>query len=270
MTKDKKSLKLVVSNQHGAHFMLGGCLLLGAISNGFSLSQIPFILMAVSGYLFIYPVLELIKLKAKKTTKKSTNRISQNLVFSVAVYGIFTLIFAIYCLYHKFSLSYFAIPGFFLLLICIYFSYKNDERSIINDLAAIALLCLLGSAIFYYSNTNLKFTATDFSIFSENSFFMLWIFYYPFIYFFGSTLFVKSKLRERKNVKYSISSLIFHLIILIFAIFIPKIIGIALAITSFRAILFYFYTKPLKVKQIAIIESLSFIIFIYLTILQLF
>ena len=71
-------------------------------------------------------------------------------------------------------------------LVSIYYTKKKDERNLLNDLAGIAIFALAGMGSYYFSDRT----------FDEK---IWWVALYPSLFFIGTTLYVKSMMRERKN-----------------------------------------------------------------------
>ena len=62
---------------------------------------------------------------------------------------------------------------------------EKDERNLWNDLAGILIFALAGMGSYYFSDRT----------FDEK---ILWVAIYPTLFFIGTTLYVKSMMRERK------------------------------------------------------------------------
>ena len=134
-------------------------------------------------------------------------------------------------------------------LVSIYYTKKKDERNLLNDLAGIAIFALAGMGSYYFLTALLTKNLVG-TIVSK-------------LIFIGTTLYVKSMMRERKNPLYLKASIIFHVLcvlgclftqqyVLSFAFFVPALI---------RAI--YLPTKKLSVKQVGLIEFGTSAIFDY-------
>ena len=93
---------------------------------------------------------------------------------------------------------------------------------------------------------------------------MLSVALYPTLFFVGTTLYVKSVMRERKNPRYYYLSCVFHTLCVVIGLFVNIGIALAYLLPMLRAIFLPKY--KLSVKQIGLIEfviSLYFLIVLY-------
>ena len=80
-----------------------------------------------------------------------------------------------------------------------------------------------------------------------------WVALYPSLFFIGTTLYVKSMMRERKNPLYLKASIIFHVLCVLGCVFAQQyVLSLAFVPALIRAI--YLPTKKLSVKQVGLIE----------------
>ncbi|OOF69773.1 YwiC-like family protein [Rodentibacter caecimuris] len=235
-------MKLLISNQHGALVMALIPFLYGILLTG-PIPQHLFLLFAwLSIYLMSYPLLNLFKGKNTKEYRKWT-----------VIYGASSVLFAIPVLMYDWHIIVFIMAMCPFLFINIYFTKAKDERNLWNDLAGLAIFAIAGMGAYYFPGR----------IFDEK---IYWVAIYPSLFFIGTTLYIKSVMRERKNPNYLYSSIIFHLLCVVgFLIYREYVIAIGFLLALIRAI--YLPYKHLPVKQTGVIEFIiSGIFFIILLI----
>ncbi|OOR99377.1 hypothetical protein B0186_07890 [Canicola haemoglobinophilus] len=235
-------MKLLISNQHGAILMalipfLYGMLLGNPIWLHF------FLLLAwFSLYLMTYPFLNLFKGKNVHFAKYQKWTL---------IYGTASLIFALPTLWHNWHILYFLAAMLPFVAINIYFVKQKNERALINDFAGIIIFAIAGMASYYFST------------FTFNS--QIWLVaLLPTLYFVGTTLYVKSCMRERKNPKYLYASYLWHIACIgLFVITQQIYLALAFVPPAIRAYLLP--KKKLSVKQIGFAEiAISILFFIQL------
>lgn len=235
-------MKLLISNQYGAIVMallpfVYGMLLASPVWAHF------FLLLAwFSMYLLSYPMLSLFKGKNMAEYKKWT-----------IIYGVAAFLFALPAIFYNWQILFFIAAMFPFVLVSIYYTKKKDERNLLNDLAGIAIFALAGMGSYYFSDRT----------FDEK---ILWVAIYPTLFFIGTTLYVKSMMRERKNPRYFWASVIFHLLcVLIFVVSQQFILALAFVPGLVRAV--YLPTKKLSVMQVGLTEfAITAVFFILLLI----
>lgn len=233
-------MKLLISNQHGAIVMalmpfLYGMLMAKPVWMHF------FLLLAwFSLYLMTYPFLNLFK-----------GRNLPNHIKWTWIYGTTSLLFAIPALWYEWQVVYFVLAMLPLVAVNIYYVRQKDERALLNDLAGIVIFAIAGMASYYFSDRTF-----DHKIW--------WVAIYPSLFFIGTTLYVKSVMRERKNPRYLQASIIFH--IACFLIFLPLqqyLLALAFVPPLIRAI--GLPKVKLSVKQVGLIEmAVSLLFFVML------
>lgn len=233
-------MKLLISNQHGAIVMALLPFFYGMLL-AHPIWAHAFLLAAwFSLYLMTYPFLSLFKGKNLAQYQKWT-----------LIYAISTLLLALPALWYEWHILYFMFAMLPFVAINIYFTVQKDERNLFNDLAGIAIFALAGMAAYYFSAHT----------FDEK---MLWTALYPSLFFIGTTLYVKSMLRERKNPRYLKASIIYHgFCVLIFALLHQWLLTLAFLPSLLRAI--YLPSRKLSVKQVGLTEfAISALFFILL------
>ncbi|AOF52237.1 hypothetical protein AC062_0137 [Pasteurellaceae bacterium NI1060] len=196
-----------------------------------------FLLMAwFSLYLMSYPLLNLFKGKNIEQYRKWT-----------FIYGAATLVFALPALCYNRQILYFIVAMLPFVLVNIYYVKQKDERNFFNDLAGIAIFALAGMAAYYFPDRTF-----DMKIW--------WVAVYPSLFFIGTTIYVKSMMRERKNRKYLRASILFHsFLVAYFAGTGQFYLALAFWVGWARAI--YLPRKKLSVKQVGLTEFLITAIF---------
>ncbi len=168
-------MKLLISNQHGAIVMALVPFIYGMLLANPVWAHVFLLLGWFSLYLMTYPFLNLFKGKNLELYKK----------WSV-IYFAAAVIFAIPALIYNWQVLYFMFAMLPFVGVNIYFTKKKDERNLWNDLAGILIFALAGMGSYYFSDRT----------FDEK---ILWVAIYPTLFFIGTTLYVKSMMRERKK-----------------------------------------------------------------------
>ena len=222
-------MKLLISNQHGAIVMALVPFIYGMLLANPVWAHIFLLLGWFSLYLMTYPFLNLFKGKNLELYKK----------WSV-IYFAAAVIFAIPALIYNWQVLYFMFAMLPFVTVNIYFTKKKDERNLWNDLAGILIFALAGMGSYYFSDRT----------FDEK---IWWVALYPSLFFIGTTLYVKSMMRERKNPLYLKASIIFHVLCVLGCLFTQQyVLSLAFVPALIRAI--YLPTKKLSVKQVGLIE----------------
>jgi hypothetical protein len=156
--------------------MLFGPLLAGMIAGGFRLADILLVLSMLMVYLASNPLIQWLKQPSRKADMKKW-------AFG---YSVAAALFGIPLVIEYPHLLWMALPASVSLLINIRFALRKQERHLLNDLAAIAGLCLGTVAAFYVGSGTFGIQA--------------WYMWGAFVLqFFGSALYVKTLIREKGN-----------------------------------------------------------------------
>ncbi|MEH7512828.1 YwiC-like family protein [Gottfriedia acidiceleris] len=234
-------MKIVVPNQHGAWAMILIPYILGVAASSFRLIHIPLFIGWFFLYLATYPLIMVIKGK------------QVSFYFKWAVgYFFISFVFLALVMFVEWRLIYFGLAMIPFFLLNIYFVKRKNERAFTNDIVAIGVFCIGGLASFYIGKGAL--TSEGWSV-------ALLVF----LFFLGSTFFVKSMIREKKNRRFRWYSWGYHLIVLllIFTLkdswlwilpFVPSLI---------RAI--SLHNKKLTIMQLGIIEIFNSVTFLVAT-----
>ncbi|WP_373100547.1 MULTISPECIES: YwiC-like family protein [Pasteurellaceae] len=231
-------MKLLISNQHGAIVMA----LLPFLYGMFLSHPIWPHLFLLAGwfvlYLMTYPFLNLFK--------------GRNLPLYAKWSGIYAgaaLILALPALYYNWRIIYFLATMLPFVLVNIYYVRQKNERALLNDIAGIIIFALAGMGAYYFPDRTFDQT--------------IWLVaLYPSLFFVGTTLYVKSVMRERKNPRYLQASILFHgLCVVGFILMGQYYLALAFVPPLLRALVLP--KVKLSVKQVGFIEmavSLWFLI----------
>lgn len=229
-------MKLFLPDQHGAWAMLIIPFWIGVVAQGFMWQHIFFFLGWLLLYLATYPMLQLFKKRKMSFHLKWT-----------AIYLIPALLLLLIPLITRPSIIYFGLAMIPFFMINIYFSSKKNDRAFLNDISAIISFCIAGLASSYLPAGEIGEKA-------------IYAFVLSFLFFVGTTFYVKTMIRERNNIKYKYYSWIYHFVVPIgFFLFGKWLYGLAFISSLFRAI--YYYGKKMSMKQIGILEIVNAAIF---------
>ncbi|TKC18256.1 YwiC-like family protein [Robertmurraya kyonggiensis] len=229
-------MKLFMPNQHGAWAMLIIPFWLGVVTQSFIWQHIPFFIGWLLLYLATYPMLLLFKGKKIPFYRKWT-----------LIYIFPALLLLLIPLWTRPSIVYFGLAMIPFFIINAYFSRKKNDRALLNDFSAIIVFGIAGLASAYlpYGHIN----ADTILIFVASS-----------LFFIGSTFYVKTMIREKKNIVYKRISWTYHVIVpVLYLIFGYWIVAIAFIPSLVRA--YYFYGKPYTMKDVGVLEIVNAAIF---------
>lgn len=229
-------MKLLMPKQHGAWAMLLVPFLLGMIAGGIDVYHLPLFLGWFLLYLATNPFILLVKKK----------KISYHFRWFI-LYIIPALLLLLVVVFKHFSLFYIGISLIPFFLINIYYAKQKNERAFWNDISAIIVFCIGGIASYFVGSGTVDGTA--------------WlVFLLSFLFFVGSTFYVKTMIREKKNRTFKWLSWGYHLAVLVGLV----ISGLTIFVFAFvpsavRAV--YFYGKPLTPIKIGVYEIINSAIF---------
>ncbi|GJJ80485.1 YwiC-like family protein [Pasteurella canis] len=233
-------MKLLISNQHGAIVMALIPFLYGMLLSQPNWQYLFLFLAWAALYLMTYPFLNLFK--------------GRNMPLNIKwswIYGGVSALFAVPALWYNWHIIYFVIAMLPFVAVNIYYVKQKDERALLNDFAGIVIFAIAGMAAYYFAERRLD---------AE-----IWLVaLYPSLFFIGTTLYVKSVLRERKNPIYLKASIIFHsLCVLMFLPLQQYLLALAYLPPLIRAVCLP--QIKLSVKQVGLVEMVvSFIFFVML------
>lgn len=204
-----------------------------------------FLLLAwFSLYLLTYPFFNLFKGRNLELYRKWS-----------WIYCAAAALFSVPTLWYNGKIIFFVLAMLPFSLVTIYYTKQKDERALLNDLVGIAVFAIAGMAAYYFADS--KFDR------------QIWqVALYPGLFFIGTTLYVKSVLRERKNPRYLQASIIFHALCVL--MFIPSsqyLLACTFVPPLIRAI--WLPHKKMSVKQVGLTEmaisSLFFAMLLFAT-----
>ncbi|HDR7640544.1 YwiC-like family protein [Bacillus wiedmannii] len=234
-------MKLVIPKQHGAWAMLVIPFLLSVILGKPTMYHIPLFLAWFFIYLATYPFLTYIKQRRKK-----------ELLHAAIVYFIIAFVFGMISLLYEWRILLFVVFMIPLFIVNMYYARQKNERALLNDISAIIVFCIGGLVSYYFSMKFIDKTALFIALIS-------------FLYFLGSTFYVKTMIREKNNPKYRLISWGYHILltIIVFAmnpwcslIFIPSVI---------RAIMLY--GKKISIIKVGVLEIANSVYFLIITVI---
>jgi hypothetical protein len=242
-----EKMKLFLPKQHGAWAMTIIPFWLGVIDGGFLWQHTPFFIGWIFLYLATYPMLLLFKKKKIQFYKKWT-----------IIYMVPALLLLLFPLLKMPSIIMFGIIMVPFFMINAYYTSINKDRALMNDFSAIFAFSIVGLASSYLGKGQISFETVV-------------IFIASVLFFVGCTFYVKTMIREKKNLKFKWISWGFHALLLIVCLaFGYWIVAIAFLPSFIRAIIFYGKTlTPMKIGIYEIINSAIFFTFMIIQIILL-
>lgn len=229
-------MKLFLPKQHGAWAMLIIPFWLGVVASEFTWQHIPFFVGWLLLYLATYPMLFLFKGKKLGYYTKWT-----------LIYFVPALLLLLIPLITRPSIILFGLAMIPFFAINAYYSRKKDDRALLNDFSAIISFGIAGLASSYLPTGEINSAA-------------ILVFITSGLFFVGSTYYVKTMIREKKNITYKWISWSYHLIVpIVFLALGYWIVAIAFLPSLVRAI--YYYGKSLTMKDVGILEIVNAVFF---------
>lgn len=241
--KTLKGIRRYIPNQHGAWAMLILPFLFGLAASQRQFIHIPLFVCWFFIYLFSFPVLQWIKTGNSKRYRKP-----------VVVYGAILLPLLVSLVWVKPVLIWYGVLLLFFFMANMYYAKIKNERALLNDITAIVLFCSFIYPVVHIGEGGDWKTSTEL--------FLLLV-----SYFIGTALYVKTIIRERKNTRYYYASIIYHLIIVLFATWIKVSLAAPFLILLLRAI--WLPKFELKAKQVGMAEA-GFALMLYVSVLFLY
>lgn len=237
-------MKLFLPKQHGAWAMLIIPFWLGVVATELVWQHVPFFLGWILLYLATYPILLLFK-------RKKMGYYSKWMIF----YMVPALVLLSIPIWYRPTIIYFGFLMIPFFIINAFYSSKNRDRAMGNDISAVIVFSIAGIGSGFFISEQITTS-------------LILVFASSVLFFLGSTFYVKSMIREKKNQQFKWVSWIYHFIIpiawmlmgewLVFVAFIPSLI---------RAV--YFYGKPLSAKQVGIYEIVNAAFFFIIVFMRL-
>jgi len=235
-------MKLFMPKQHGAWAMLIIPFWLGAAASEIIWQHVPFFIGWLLLYLATYPLLLIFKKKKIPFYRKWA-----------LIYMVPAIVFLLIPLFTTPTIAYFGFSMIPFFILNAYFSAKNKDRALMNDISAIVVFSIAGLASSYLPGGTINEEA-------------ILVFAASILFFTGSTFYVKTMIREKKNTHFKWISWTYHLLVPILWLGAGEAIVAAAAVPSLvRAVAFY--GKPLSVMKVGIYEivnaALFFIIMLF-------
>lgn len=217
-------------NQHGVWSMIVLPIAFGIAVGGFSFLH----LLLYLGVLAVYFMSDQVFFYLKKRKKQNGYLYTAGVFFIVVLISFIPIVFLRPETFYIFLLM---LP---LSLVNAYFAKKKNERAFTNDLIAVIIFCLFG----------IISTLLNQSLADVNKWFTVFII--SFLYFFGTILYVKTMIREKKSQKYKWSSWLYHAFIVLIGLLIHPIIMVMYIPSLVRAIVLY--GRKIKIMHVGMIE----------------
>lgn len=237
-------MKLFLPKQHGAWAMLIIPFWLGVAATQYIWQHVPFFLGWLLLYLATYPMLLLFKRKKNRDHLKWT-----------LMYIIPALLFLIFPMWYEPKILYLGITMIPFFMANAYYSSKNRDRALGNDISAIFAFAIAG-------------VGSGFLVTAQITNSLLIVFFSCILFFVGSTFYVKSMIREKKNLHFKWISWGYHLLVSITWLVLGEgLICLAFIPSLVRA--FGFYGRTLSPKKIGIYEIVNATIFSFFLLIRL-
>ncbi|MGK9044402.1 YwiC-like family protein [Mammaliicoccus vitulinus] len=217
-------------NQHGVWSMIVVPIAFGIATSGFTFLHVLLYLGVLAAYFMSDQVFFYLK-KRKKDI---------GYIYTAGIFALIVLVsFIPIVLYRNdtFWIFLFMLPLSFMNA---YFAKKKNERAFTNDVIAVIIFCLFG-IISTLLNTAISNIQT-----------WLPVFLISFMYFFGTILYVKTMIREKKSTKYKWSSWIYHLCIVFVGFMMSPLVMVMYIPSLIRSIVLY--GKKIKIMHVGLIE----------------
>ncbi|WP_442599164.1 YwiC-like family protein [Neobacillus sp. D3-1R] len=229
-------MKVFLPKQHGAWAMLIIPFWLGVAATSMIWQHVPFFIGWLFLYLATYPMLLLFK------GKKMAFHIKWSFIYMVPA-----LLFLSIPIWHQPKLFYFGIMMIPFFFINAYYSSRNQDRSLGNDVSAVFTFAIAGVASGYLVSEEM--TAN-----------IILVFITSFLFFIGCTFYVKTMIREKKNHSFKWVSWGYHLFATILWILLGEwLIFLAFLPSLIRSIVFY--GRSISAKKVGIYEIINAAIF---------
>ncbi|OOF44732.1 YwiC-like family protein [Rodentibacter trehalosifermentans] len=233
-------MKLLISNQHGAIVMALLPFIYGMLLAHPVWAHSFLFLAWCALYLMSYPFLNLFKNKNNPLYRNWT-----------IIYASAAFIFALPAVFYNGQILYFMLAMLPFVWVNIYYIKQKNERHLFNDIAGIIIFALAGMGAYYFPDRTFDTK-------------ICWVALYPALFFIGTTLYIKSMMRERKNPLYLRVSILYHSFLIAYFAFTGQFyLMSAFGVGWVRAI--YLPRKKLSVKQVGLTEFvITAIFFIFL------
>jgi len=169
------------------------------------------------------------------------------------IYIIPALIFLMVPLFTTPSIVFFGLAMIPFFTLNAYFSAKNNDRALLNDLSAIIVFSIAGLASNYLPSAEINPHG-------------ILVFASSILFFTGSTFYVKTMFREKKNSSYKWISWIYHLLVPLLWLGVGEaIVAVASVPSLIRAVALY--GRPLSAMKVGIYEIVNAAMFVLIMLL---
>lgn len=239
-------MKLVIPKQHGAWAMLTVPYWLEAAASGISWMHIVVFLTWIAMYLTVYTGVNLWKFN--NHYKKRKQFVASFFLYSIVCAGLAT-----WTVFRYPSILLVGLAMAPLFLITIYYVKTKNERSLINDLAAVCIFGIGGLAATIVGQGRVSCSSLLLALISV-------------LFFMGAALHVKMMIRERQNTFFHYYSWLYHSLV-IAAFMIAGYPAVSLAFLPGLIRTIAIYRRQLKILQIGIIEIINALCFFLIMLL---
>lgn len=222
-------MKLYISNQHGAIVMALLPFFYGMFTGTPVWLHLFLLLAWFSLYLFTYPFFNLLQNRRREINRRWC-----------LCYVFAAFIFALPALWYNWHIILFVIAMMPFGLVNIYYVKQKNERALGNDIAAIIIFAIAGMVAYYFTNRTFDVQ-------------MARVFIYPSLFFIGTTLYVKSIMRERKKPVYLYASMGYHFALVTLLSFINWQTALCFLPALLRAVIVP--RHRLNIKQVGLLET---------------
>lgn len=127
---------------------------------------------------------------------------------------------------------------------------SKKERALVNDICAIIVFCIGGMISYYFSMKTIDGIAWSIAIVS-------------FLYFLGSTFYVKTMIREKHNPTYRYVSWGYHTFLITASFIVNPWLSLVFIPSLIRAIVLY--GKKISILKVGILEIVNAVYFLITT-----
>lgn len=166
------------------------------------------------------------------------------------VYFSIAFLFGMISLLYEWRILLFVIVMIPLFIVNMYYARQKNERALLNDICAIIVFCIGGLISYSFSMKQIDHTAIFIALIS-------------FLYFLGSTFYVKTMIREKNNPKYRLISWGYHIVLTIIIFVINPWCSLIFIPSVIRAIVLY--GKKISIIKVGILEIANSVYFLIIT-----
>jgi len=226
-----------IPNQHGAWAMLIIPFLFGMLAATPNLLHALLFAVWILIYLFTYPLLQLLRTRKANLYRKP-----------ILIYGAILLLLGGLLLFFKPMMLVvgFAYVPFF--LVNCYFAKRNNERDLLNDFIAVLQFCSMVYVAYWIGGGQDWMLATQ-------------LFALSLVYFIGTIFYVKTMIREKKNLRFYYLSIVYHAVTALAVPFLGMhTLWLAIPALLLLARAAIFPKRKLTIKQVGVSEILFSVI----------